>query len=78
MGFEIPAGQDWGRGSASGYGRGGPWAALMWTAKQIEAKKPRPPARVVAPTVVPTKVGRRLCSLGRRTCGRFLCVMVLR
>ena len=53
---EAPAGIDWGHGgSASGYGQGGPWAALMLYAKKISAAKP-PVPRAIGPAVVPSKV----------------------
>lgn len=54
---EVPAGTDWDReGSASGYGIGGPWAALSLYAKKIAVASAPPVPRVVGKSVVPTKV----------------------
>ena len=54
---ETPAGKNWDReGSASGYGKGGPWAALAFYAKKIAVKSAPAVPRVVGPAVVPNKV----------------------
>jgi hypothetical protein len=54
---EVPAGTNWDHvGSASGYGLGGPWAALMLYAKKIAVASAPPVPRAVGASVVPTKV----------------------
>ena len=58
---EQPAGSDWGRKPGSGYGEGGPWAALMLYAKKIVAEKVAVP-RAVGASVVPSKVAALLAA----------------
>jgi len=63
---EEPAGMDWGRqGGASGYGQGGPWAALMLYAKKAAAAKEAVP-RAVGSSVVPSKVSALIAAWPQR------------